>query len=72
MNDWMETHQFQEGVKVQRFCLVILVGVAGLLYESLRPINVDWQGYGINLATIFQKREHWRTIVLHVAIISFQ
>ena len=27
MNDWMDTHQFQEGVKVQRFCLT-LVGEA--------------------------------------------
>ena len=43
MNDWMDTHRFQEGVKVQRFCLT-LVGEARLWYESLRPINVDWQG----------------------------
>ena len=42
-NDWMDTHQFQEGVKVQRFCLTLL-GEARLWYESLRPINVDWQG----------------------------
>ena len=40
MNDWMDTHQFQEGPKVQRFCLT-LVGKARLWYESLRPINVD-------------------------------
>ena len=43
MNDWMDTHQFQEGVKVQRFCLT-LVGESRLLYEPLRPINIDWQG----------------------------
>ena len=43
MNDWMDSHQFQEGVKVQRFCLT-LVGEASLWYESLRHINVDWQG----------------------------
>ena len=43
MNDWMCTHQFQEGVKVQR-CCVTLVGEARLWYKSLRPINVDWQG----------------------------
>ena len=29
MNNWMDTHQFQEGVKVQRFCLR-LVGEARL------------------------------------------
>ena len=28
-NDWMNTHQFQEGVKVQRFCLT-LIGEARL------------------------------------------
>ena len=41
MNDWMDTHAFQEGVKVQNFCLT-LVGEARLWYEFLRPINVDW------------------------------
>ena len=41
MNDWMDTQAFQEGVKVQRFCLT-LVGEARLWYESLRPIAVDW------------------------------
>ena len=41
-NDWMNTYQFQEGVKVQRFCLT-LVGEARLWYESLTPINIDWQ-----------------------------
>ena len=42
-NNWMETHTFPEGVKVQRFCLT-LVGEARLWGKSLRPINVDWQG----------------------------
>ena len=40
-NDWMETHNFQEEVKVQRFCLT-LTGEARLWYESLRPIEIDW------------------------------
>ena len=43
MKDWMDTCVFQEGVKVQRFCLT-LVGEARLWYESLRPIAVDWNG----------------------------
>ena len=43
MNDWMDTHDFQDQVKVQRFCLT-LVGEARLWYESLRPINADWEG----------------------------
>ena len=37
----MDTHTFQEGVKVQRFYLT-LVGEARLLYESVRPINIEW------------------------------
>ena len=42
-NNWMDTHDFQDQVKVQRFCLT-LVGEARLWYESLRPKNVDWVG----------------------------
>ena len=42
-NNWMDTHDFQDQVKVQRFCLT-LVGEARLWYKSLRPINVDWVG----------------------------
>ena len=41
-NDWMMTHNFQNDVKVQRFCLT-LVGEARLWYESLTPIANDWQ-----------------------------
>ena len=43
MNVWMDTHTFQEDVKVQRFCLTVL-GEARLCYESLKPIAVDWNG----------------------------
>ena len=43
MNEWMDTHDFQDQVKVQRFCLT-LVGEARLGYKSLRPINTDWEG----------------------------
>ena len=42
-NDWMDTHDFLDQVKVQRFCST-LVGEARLWYESLRPINADWEG----------------------------
>ena len=42
-NDWMETHNFPGVVKVQRFCLT-LTSKAGLWYESLRPMVVDWIG----------------------------
>ena len=43
MNDWMNAYHFNEGVKVQRFCLTLL-GETRLWYQSLEPINVDWQG----------------------------
>ena len=38
----MTTHNCV-GVKVQRFCLMLL-GEAILWYHSLEPVNVDWQG----------------------------
>ena len=41
-NDWMNAHHCIEGVKVHRFCLTLL-GEARLWYQSLEPINVDWQ-----------------------------
>ena len=41
--DWMNTHHFVDGVRVQRFCLALL-GEARLWYHSLEPINVDWPG----------------------------
>ena len=39
----MNAHHFNEGVKVQRFCLTLL-GEARLWYQFLEPINADWQG----------------------------
>ena len=42
-NDWMNAHHSTDGVKVQRFCLTLL-DEARLWYQSLEPINVDWQG----------------------------
>ena len=38
----MNAYHFVEGVKIQRFCLTLL-GEARLWYQSLEPINVDWQ-----------------------------
>ena len=43
MDNCMDTHDFQDQVKVQRFCLT-LVWEARLWYKSLRPINADWEG----------------------------
>ena len=43
ITEWQNPPKIHISIKVQRFCL-ILVGEARLWYESLRPINVDWQG----------------------------
>ena len=41
MNDWMDTHEFLDQVKVQRLCLT-LIGEVRIWYKSFRPINTDW------------------------------
>ena len=40
-NHWMTTHNFPDGVKVQRFCLT-LTGEVRLWYASLEPIEMTW------------------------------
>ena len=37
-NDWMNTHHFVDGVKVQRLCLTLL-GEARLWFQSLEPLD---------------------------------
>ena len=39
-NYWMETHNFPEETKIQRFCLT-LTGEARLWYETLKPSRLD-------------------------------
>ena len=41
MNDWMQTHNFEENVKVQKFCLTLL-GEVRLWYETLNLNNIEW------------------------------
>ena len=50
-NDWMNTHDFPEAVKVQRFCLT-LVGEARNWYATLEPIAMTWQ----ELQTMFRQQ----------------
>ena len=64
MNDLMNTYQFQEGIKVQRFCLT-LVGEARLWYESLRPINTDWQGLQNQFRQQYSKVGNTREQLFH-------
>ena len=43
MNNWMDTHRFQDDDKVQRFCFT-LTGETRLWHESLTLKNADWVG----------------------------
>ena len=61
----MDTHQFQEGVKVQRFCLT-LVGEPQLCYESPRPINIDWEGLQNQFRQQYSKIGNIREQLFHV------
>ena len=62
MNNWMDTHQFKEG---QKFCLTLL-GEARLWYESLRPINVDWQGLQNQFKQQYSKIGNTRAQLFHM------
>ena len=63
-NDWMDTHAFQEGVKVQHFCLT-LIREARLWYESLRLINVDWIGLQNQFRQQYSKIGNTREQLFH-------
>ena len=61
----MDTHQFREDVKVQRFCLT-LVGEGRLWYESLRPRNVDWLDLQNQFRQQYSKIGNTREQLFHV------
>ena len=63
-NDWMDTHGFQDHVKVQRFCLT-LVGEARLWYESFKLINVDWVGLQNTFSQQYSKIGNTREQLFH-------
>ena len=60
----MDTQDFQDQVKVQRFCLP-LVGKARLWYKSLRPINVDWEGLQNMIRQQYSKIGNTREQLFH-------
>ena len=64
MNDWMDTHAFSEGVKVQCFCLTLAVE-AQLWHKSLRPINTDWIGLQNQFRQQYSKIGITREQLLH-------
>ena len=51
-NDWVNAHNFNEDVKVQRFCLTLL-GEARLWFQSIEPLeNTTWP----QLQNLFRQR----------------
>ena len=64
-NDWMNAHHFIEGVKVQRFCSMLL-GESRLWHHSLEPINVDWQGLQNLFRQQYSKIGNTREQLFHV------
>ena len=63
-DDWMDTHRFQDNVKVQRFCLT-LTGEARLWYKSLRLINIDWLGLQNTFRQQYSKIGNTREQLFH-------
>ena len=65
MNDWMDTHEFPDQVKVQQFCLT-LIREARLWYESRRPINANWDGIQNMFRQQYSKIGNTREQLFHV------
>ena len=63
-NDWMNTHNFPDGVKVQRFCLT-LMGEARLWYASLEPIEMTWPEMQKQFRRQFSKLGNTREQLFH-------
>ena len=60
----MNTHDFPDGVKVQRFCLT-LMGEARLWYASLEPIVMTWQELQNQFRRQYSKLGNTREQLLH-------
>ena len=63
-NDWMDTHAFPEGVKVQRICLT-LAGETRLWYEPFIPIALDWNELQGHLRQQYSKIDNTMEQLLH-------
>ena len=61
----METNNFPEVAKVQRFCS-ILTEESRFWYESLKPIVVDWQGLQEQFRQQYSKFHNTLEQLLHV------
>ena len=65
MNDWMDTYNFPIDIKVRRFCLT-LTGEARLWYESLKPIDMDWNALQTHFRQQYSKFGSSREQYFHV------
>ena len=63
-NDWMNTHNFPEAVKIQRFYLT-LTGEARLWYASLGPIAVGWNDLQDQFRRQYSKLGNTRNLLFH-------
>ena len=63
-NYWMNTHDFSDGVKVQRFGLT-LMGEARLWYASLEPIVMTWQELWNQFRRQYSKSGNTREQLFH-------
>ena len=63
-DDWMNTYNYPEDVKVQRFCLT-LVGEARLWYKSLRLIENDWPALQEKIRWQYSKIRNTREQLFH-------
>ena len=61
----MNTHDFPDGVKVQRFCLT-LTGEARLWYASLEPIAMTWLELQNQFSRQYSKLGNTREQLFHV------
>ena len=64
-NDWINTHDFLDDVKVQRFCLT-LMEEARLWYASLEPIVMTWQELQNQFRRQYSKLGNTREQLFHV------
>ena len=67
-NDWMDTYNFPEHIKVRRFCLT-LTGEERLWYESLKPIDMDWNALQTHFRQQYSKFGSSREQYFHMEII---
>ena len=61
----MDTYNFPEDIKVRRFCLT-LTGEARLWYESLKPIDMDWNALQTRFRQQYSKFGSSREQYFHI------